>query len=277
MPQYKSIEGLAYEKILNKEDVLFNNKDDLSKVKKIREFLKSIDKNPIDLYAGNYSWINMRWSELAYFDGILLYKFDTYFLEYNIQEQKSTFLEYESLYMNAYNAGEYYEINTYVEKKFRPIVFNIFYNKMSNINKYKGFIEMHKTCEYGLKNIPLRTIKEIFTLIPKEIIESRKNSKLIDDDGYIKIYRGICSKSSRGNRALSWTSDIEIAKWFATRFNKKGKVLSGKIHINDIIFIFGEEMKCIDDGEDEYKDSEKEILVIPEKVLILEENEVFRD
>lgn len=97
---------------------------------------------------------------------------------------------------------------------------------------------MYKACDYALNKLPLKTIREIHKFEPKELLEKRRNSSLADCDGYINIYRGVGSKSSKGSKAISWTTDKEIAKWFANRFNRVWKVISGKIHIDDVVFIY---------------------------------------
>jgi len=96
-------------------------------------------------------------------------------------------------------------------------------------------------------------LDEIAGYVPTHIRESRKNSKLVDKDGFITIFRGNGLKSTK---AMSWTTDLKTAKFFAYRYDDDGYVVNGKVHVDDVIFIFDE-----DYGED-CKDSEKEILVV---------------
>lgn len=99
-----------------------------------------------------------------------------------------------------------------------------------------------------------------------------------DCTGDINTYRGVGFKSSKGSRAISWTTNTKITKWFANRFNHVGKIINGKIHICDSIFIFDEEIKYFSDGEENYyEDKEKEIIVVPEKVIVIEESKVYRN
>ncbi|MFL0250625.1 hypothetical protein ACJDT4_09355 [Clostridium neuense] len=212
---------------------------------------------------------------MVYFDGICLYKFPPYQItDYDVF--KSKFLEYENKFYKAYENGQYDNISIYIDKKFEPIIFNIFYHKMSDEDKFINYIYMYKNCDYALQKLPLKLIKEIYKFIPKDLLEKRKNSGLVDCNGYINIYRGVGSKSSKGSRAISWTTDKNVAKWFANRFNKVAKIINGKIHINDVIFIFDEELVYL--SEDEfYKDEEKEIIVIPEKVVIIGEDKVNKN
>ena len=52
----------------------------------------------------------------------------------------------------------------------------------------------------------------------------------------LTVYRGIRGRGSL--KALSWTTDIEQAEWFAKRWDKNGKVYSAKIGKNDVFAVF---------------------------------------
>jgi hypothetical protein len=67
----------------------------------------------------------------------------------------------------------------------------------------------------------------------------------------IVVYRGLQSDKALV-RGLSWTLDLEVAKWFANRF-KKGVVLSGKVYKKDVFCYFSAR-------------NEKELIVNPYKV-----------
>ena len=52
----------------------------------------------------------------------------------------------------------------------------------------------------------------------------------------ITVYRGI---RGRGRlEALSWTTDIEQAEWFAKRWDKNGKVYSAMVDKEDVLAVF---------------------------------------
>lgn len=63
----------------------------------------------------------------------------------------------------------------------------------------------------------------------------------IDDlspDDMVTIYRGVGINSHKG---LSWTTDKNVAEWFAKRFKTdgdKGYVFTGRVHKKDIIGLF---------------------------------------
>lgn len=52
----------------------------------------------------------------------------------------------------------------------------------------------------------------------------------------ITVYRGIRGRGSL--KALSWTTDIEKAEWFAKRWDKNGKVYSVNVSKDDVLAVF---------------------------------------
>lgn len=71
----------------------------------------------------------------------------------------------------------------------------------------------------------------------KEISLPDSIEKLSDDD-MVTIYRGVGVNSYKG---LSWTTDKNVAEWFAKRFKTdgdKGYVFTGRVHKKDIIGLF---------------------------------------
>ena len=52
----------------------------------------------------------------------------------------------------------------------------------------------------------------------------------------ITVYRGIRGRGSL--KALSWTTDIKQAEWFAKRWDKNGKVYSARVSKDDVLAVF---------------------------------------
>jgi hypothetical protein len=161
--------------------------------------------------------------------------------------------------MKSYEKGKlYYPI---IDKKFYPLLYGIFFDKMCNDDKFYKFLDIYKNCEYPKSYFSIEDIKDIAATVPEHLIDKRKNYSIVRNE-HVRVYRGQESCSSIGEGAISWTTDIKIAKFFASRFEGKGSILSGRVHIKNIIAIFDEEY--YDDGE---SDPEKEILVCPNTVI----------
>jgi hypothetical protein len=62
----------------------------------------------------------------------------------------------------------------------------------------------------------------------------------------VTVYRGLQGKKARP-RALSWTTDLKVAKWFANRFKHEGKVYQATINKQDIYYYTNarEEKECV--------------------------------
>ena len=54
----------------------------------------------------------------------------------------------------------------------------------------------------------------------------------------IKVYRGVTSFYYRNRSAISWTTDIETAKFFATRYDEKGIIFSAEIEKKHVLAYF---------------------------------------
>ena len=64
---------------------------------------------------------------------------------------------------------------------------------------------------------------------PKWLMSKQELNTLNNLDDTITIYRGVTSYNAKNIKALSWTLDKDIAKWFATRFNENGKTYQAQI------------------------------------------------
>lgn len=123
-----------------------------------------------------------------------------------------------------------------------------------------------------LRKIYRSESKELKSNRTQEIRQELKSLNLIEcdenDKEYITVYRGINHKSTPSDIAISWTYNIEIAKWFANRFaclhkdDRCCKVQQGKIYIKDILSI-------------EHGRKEDEIIAFPHKVFDISEVEGF--
>lgn len=155
-----------------------------------------------------------------------------------------------------------------IEDKFHPLIYSILYPKMSTKGKYYYFVELYKIYDFTKQFFSVEDLHEIANTVPKNIIEKRSKYDIVKD-GVVTVYRGEESLSSTGEMAISWTTDIDTAKFFASRFKDNGKLLSGKVNINDIIIMYDREPRLELDEEDNSNigDTEKEVLVKPNSVF----------
>lgn len=135
-------------------------------------------------------------------------------------------------------------------------MFKRLFDKIHDKDLYKVFLLVYTSCEYGFGEFNKEMMLRIINCKPEEYkkeVEENLSNK-VDENGFITVYRGVGSKSTPLKKAYSWTTNLCVALFFATRYSQKGKVYTGKVHINDVIA---------------YIDSrnENEILALPEKVI----------
>ena len=141
-------------------------------------------------------------------------------IEKNIKQRK--------LYIEkALKMEDFSKILFLMDKPYRLEVYKQIFEEIPNEDKYKIFIDLYVNAEYGFSNISKRFLNEILKYKPK--------IDLSDLDDEIVIYRGEGLKSTKKENALSWTTDIKVAKFFANRFNSNGKIYKGKVKKENII------------------------------------------
>lgn len=266
MDAINEFQEMGFLKVLDVEDFINSRpKDELEKysfilnqIHKLKKFLKYIDRNVENLYMKKYCYM-----EYFYFDGTFLFYINPDIIDENeFQGHKEYFLEMEERFLKSYKAGRISNLDMIIDKRLRPFMYRVFYDRLSEEERFKGFIEIYKSCEKPQQAFPKDIVNTITDYIPNNIREHRKFNKLVDKDGYITVLRGNGSESTEANEAMSWTTDLKTAKFFAYRYGDDGYVVKGKVHVNDVILIYDEEYA----QDEDYKDTEKEILVIPGSV-----------
>lgn len=149
-----------------------------------------------------------------------------------------------------------------IEFQMRLLLDMYVYELPMDLRKFNAVLrKIYKAESKDIKNDRTQNIRqELDTL---NMIKCAENGK-----EYITVYRGINHKSTPSDIAISWTYNIEIAKWFANRFaclhkdDRCCKVQQGKIYIKDILSI-------------EHGRNEDEIIAFPHKVFDISELEGF--
>ena len=110
----------------------------------------------------------------------------------------------------------------------------------------------------GDVNVSVTTLRSWFAKANKKNLmtgdEYKYYNSLLEQ---ITVYRGV--GISRKEKGLSWTQNIEKAKWFANRFNRKGRtgyVVTASISKDEILAYFG-------------RRGEEEIICLPEKYTVI--------
>ena len=159
---------------------------------------------------------------------------------------KETILKMEKIHKELIKNNDYEQLFTWIEKPFRFEWYKKLFDKIPNNQKYEIFKDIYSSSEYGFSNLSREFLNKVFSYNTSE--------KEWFDKDIITIYRGEGSKSAPYTRAYSWTTDINIAKFFATRYDKEGKIYKGKVRREDILDFLD-------------RRSESEVLIYPENVF----------
>ena len=128
---------------------------------------------------------------------------------------------------------QYKELFTFTDKPFLFPLFEEYYDTIPEEQRYEILRDIYIRSEYGFSEIKKSIIEDLF--------EKNKSNKFrpkleTDQEGYVKIYRGVGSKSSDLESAYSWTLSLSIALFFANRFaDSQSTVYQAKVHINNIV------------------------------------------
>ena len=126
--------------------------------------------------------------------------------------------------------------------------------KKENIpNLYELFFDTYTSSDYGFNDIDRRMFDKIVDAMPEEEDE-RINVELNKYPDVITVYRGGNSASTPYQKAYSWTTDINVANFFASRRGKDtGYIAVGHVKRRNVITIINDR-------------NESEIIVRPEDV-----------
>lgn len=111
----------------------------------------------------------------------------------------------------------------------------------------------------GDPNFTQRRLLGLFKAAAPEYLMTEEEYNAFQElDDTLTVYRGVTSYNSKRIKALSWTTDREIAEWFAHRFDEDGTVYEAEIDKSHVYAYF----TCRD---------ESEVIVDPEYLTNLSE------
>ena len=138
----------------------------------------------------------------------------------------------EKRILSLIEAEQYEMAFTLIDKRIAFDFYTKSFELIPDEQKYKCFKDIYIRSDYGFSDIGKDFLLKVFKYNPEKIL-SRKIK--VDKDGNVKIYRGNASKSTPIDKAFSWTTNLDTAIFFATRFNTKGTVYGAKVKKEDIL------------------------------------------
>ncbi|HCL4447207.1 TPA: hypothetical protein N2D16_002812 [Clostridium botulinum] len=215
----------------------------------INEFIRTINK--LNLDVNDFYKVKGKVYKYCYLKDTVLVQIyninEDYFINFKVREQIE---QRERIHQRCIENKEYLRLFCLIDKPYRLLFYKKLFNNIPDEQKYEVFKDIYTSCEYGFNNLSRDFLEEVF--------EYNKADKNWFDKDIVTIYRGEGELSTPYTEAYSWTVDIDVARWFAERFNKNGKVYKGYIRQEDILDYMGDR-------------NEKEVLVFPEDVFNVEQ------
>lgn len=88
-------------------------------------------------------------------------------------------------------------------------------------------------------NVGQRKLIAMFKDADPDVLMDEDERKELDAmDTPVTVYRGVTSYNADHVRAMSWTLDYEVAKWFAHRYGEDGTVYQAQIDKEHILALF---------------------------------------
>lgn len=165
----------------------------------------------------------------------------------NVFEKK----EWSTLLTSAEGAIRFYLLNYGIEN-----------NIINPDELYELFIDIYTGTDYGADKLSKESFKKIVGSKTKEQVKYTQDI-LSAFGNTITVYRGEGNRNINNAGALSWTTNINVANFFATRLaSDRARIIKARVKKSDVI---------------EYIDSrnEREILIEYEKVKIIDTIEMY--
>lgn len=124
---------------------------------------------------------------------------------------------------------------------------------------YGNFMGQYAVSNFLCKNISKRVLNALRkSKSDKQKAATQERLELLyGDKPVITVYRGEADGSTEYSQAMSWSPDINVAYFFATRLGKDAKIRIGKLYRKDVLEYFPA------DGDE---GAEEEIITMPGKV-----------
>ena len=89
-------------------------------------------------------------------------------------------------------------------------------------------------------NVSITQLKNYFKKYDKNALMGEDELEVYNSlPDIVTVYRGVTSYNNKKLKVLSWTTDPEVAKWFANRYQQHGQVYTATISKKHILAYFG--------------------------------------
>jgi hypothetical protein len=166
----------------------------------------------------------------------------------------------EIYFLKTLRKKDYSKYFCIMDERIRVMMINREFRTIPHEQKYDVFVHVYSSIDHGFNMLSKNIFYDVKKFMPKSIKSEIR--KLANADGYITIYRGMTEKSTSINIANSWTMSLDVAKFFAKRFNSESPhIYKAKINYKDVFAYINSK-------------NEEEILIFPEKLIAVEKIDI---
>ena len=141
--------------------------------------------------------------------------------------------------------GNYTPTLLILNDKMRMEMFNLLLEKNAIEQPYALFLSFYQTSDYGCSELTEESIKKLIKSKTEEQ-KAQTHKSLMNFPNKVMVYRGEGDKSTTWDKSVSWTTDINVANFFASRMDgRKGIIHIAEVDKENIIEFFSMESECI--------------------------------
>ncbi|MBQ2921845.1 MAG: HD domain-containing protein [Tyzzerella sp.] len=154
-------------------------------------------------------------------------------------------IERASAIEEAMSESDFYPSLMVLNDKMRMEMLNLLIEKDMIKDGYSLFKGFYQTSDYGCSELTLDTVRKLKAMKTDEH-QKETEEYLKNFPDKITVYRGEGDRSAKWQNAISWTTDINIANFFASRMvGRNAKIHIAQVDKKDIIDYFENESECI--------------------------------
>ena len=141
--------------------------------------------------------------------------------------------------------ADFYPSLMVLNDKMRMEMLNLFIEKDKIKDGYTLFKNFYQTSDFGCSELTLDSIRKIRDMKTEEH-QKETEMNLQEFPQKITVYRGEGDRSANWKNTVSWTTDINVANFFASRMvGRNAKIYIAEVDKKDIIDYFDYENECI--------------------------------
>lgn len=194
-------------------------------IEEIREVIEKQGLPEEDLYlsTGLYDLVlfDGRWGFMEYHN----------FTGMNLAESWKTFKE---RMVHLENQKKYESLLVFVPKSHKKVIIEQHLDDIPEIDRRKLLIDIRTSSEYQFQEFDEDTFIPQM-LKSKDGAEDLKQLKKLHPELVLTIFRGQTPESTELEHALSWTTDIQYAEYFANRFGSEGVIYQARVRHDQVL------------------------------------------